>query len=252
MSSQKHNKIMKKVTSAVICTVCLTVLIFSWGYMTPNKELVGIVGGVIGFLSGLLHVWRAWHGKIQLKASSWGIWALIGISVCVTYDKAGDPAAFWPTVGNAFFPILNFLYCALHWKETQGEPDPWDKRAFRFGVLSIALYVATRTGLIELFIAYTNIPMQFDKYVMANYIAIAADVCAVIPTLLFVWKYPMKERPFAWYLFSVGFGLAAFAVTDGKMSSYALPIYMSIGSSLVWLPQIIRRFKKSIPLRKWY
>ena len=77
-----------------------------------------------------------------------------------------------------------------------------------------------------------------------------ADGFALIPTLLFVWKNPMQERPLPWFLFTMGMVFASVAISDGRLASYALPVYMSIGSMLVWLPLVIHRIRYN--KYEWY
>ncbi len=92
-----------------------------------------------------------------------------------------------------------------------------------------------------------------NKYLSqyALYVAIIADACAAYPTITFLWENPLEDRPFAWGLFSIGYGIAIFAVTDPRPSNYILPLYMWFGSLCVTLPLIGYRIKHKIPLSKW-
>ncbi|MDO8469806.1 MAG: hypothetical protein Q7S84_02160 [bacterium] len=85
----------------------------------------------------------------------------------------------------------------------------------------------------------------------ALYTAIVADSCAAIPTIMFVWRFPLEDRPFAWLLFSVGYGLAIFSITEHHVSNYILPIYMALGSFFVSLPLVLERVKQRVVWREW-
>lgn len=86
---------------------------------------------------------------------------------------------------------------------------------------------------------------------LALSLAIIADGFAAIPTILFVWKNPGEDRPFAWLMFAIAYGLALFAIPEATFSNIILPVYMLVGASFVSLPLVIHRVKNQTPWRGW-
>lgn len=219
---------MKQNTIITMSVLCIVSVLIQWARQYHDKELIGYLGGIIGGISGIPHVIRVWQRRVTIKASSWAVWALCGIAQIITF--VGDTKAFWPLLGNAIFPLINLSYCLYYWRKYKGKLDGWEWTCMILGITAMGLYV---------FVHF--IPIMDKEY--SNYIAILADGCALIPTLLFVWRNPMQERPLAWFLFTMGMIFATIAITDGRLASYALPVYMVIGSFLVWLPLVIHRLR---------
>jgi len=106
-----------------------------------------------------------------------------------------------------------------------------------FTLLSLGLWLSV----------YDNI--ELVQY--ALYLAIIADLFALIPTLKFVWAEPNEDRPFAWILFGFGYGLAIFAITDDTFANYALPVWMFFAPLFVAFPLVLHRLRYNVPLSQW-
>jgi predicted tellurium resistance membrane protein TerC len=132
------------------------------------------------------------------------------------------------------FPGANFF---LSLKQKITKLDKWDIACGILGVLSIAIWYITRK---------TPHTVQY-----ANYIAILADLCAIIPTYRLVKSNPMVEKPLPWITFSIGFGLSVFAITEHTIANYALPIYMFLGAGVIAIIQMEYRIKTN-NTEKWY
>jgi hypothetical protein len=117
------------------------------------------------------------------------------------------------------------------------KPKRVDIACLVFGLLSLAIWLITRQN------------KELSQY--ALYLAIIADIFASIPTILFVWEDPTRDRPFAWGVFAIGYGLAIFAITEHTFANYALPIYMFLGASSVTSILAFHRLKQKIPIREW-
>ena len=228
---------MKRNTIIIGSVLLIVLFLIQWSLQYPYKHTIGYIGGIIGGVSGIPHVIRVWQKKVTIKASSWAVWSLCGIAQIITF--VGDSNAFWPLIGNAFFPLVNLTYCLYYWKEYKGKLDGWEWACMILGLASMGMYI---------FVHF--VPIMSNEY--SNYIAIFADGFALVPTLFFVWKNPMQERPLPWFLFTMGMVFASIAITDGRLASYALPVYMAIGSSLVWLPLVIHRIKYNKSEWYWY
>lgn len=85
----------------------------------------------------------------------------------------------------------------------------------------------------------------------ALYVAIAADICAAIPTILFVWRQPDRDRPFSWVVFAMGYFLAIFAIRENTVANWILPLYMTGVSLVVAFPLALYRVRQRMPLKYW-
>jgi len=85
----------------------------------------------------------------------------------------------------------------------------------------------------------------------ALYVAIAADICAAIPTIIFVWKQPDRDRPFSWVAFAIGYFLAIFAIPQDTVANWILPLYMTVVSLVVAFPLALYRLRQRMPLKYW-
>ena len=138
-------------------------------------------------------------------------------------------------IGNVLFPGVNFLLSFR--QKTKIELDGWDYGALGLGVISIMLWGVVRQDV------------YLSQY--ANYLAISADLCAVIPTARLVKRSPMIEKPLPWILFAGAFMIDIFAIKSSNPANYILPVYMVLASGLIAYLQIAYRVKNSIQ-EKWY
>lgn len=138
-------------------------------------------------------------------------------------------------IGNVIFPGMNFLLSFR--QKTKVELSKWDYGALVLGLCAITLWWFVRQD-----------PGQ-SAY--ANYLAIFADMCAIIPTFMLVKKDPMVEKPLPWIVFALGFGVSMFAIQSGTIANYILPIYMVVGAGLIAGLQIHYRWKNNIK-ESWY
>ena len=85
----------------------------------------------------------------------------------------------------------------------------------------------------------------------ALYVAIAADICAAIPTIIFVWKQPGRDRPLSWVVFAIGYFVAIFAIQQNTLANWILPLYMTVVSLVVAFPLALYRVRQRLPLKHW-
>lgn len=187
------------------------------------------------FIASVLHARRVWSGVIKIHPISWTIWSITSIALMVSYDTMNTNYEFYVTVGNAIFPIVNLFISMRH--KTKLELSGWDYAAGFLGVTAIVIWY---------FVKHSP---ELSAY--ANYIAIFADMCAIIPTFIMVRENPMIEKPLPWIIFSVGFVINVFIIEDKSFANYILPIYMFFGANSIALVQIIYRKKNNIK-ESWY
>lgn len=179
---------------------------------------------------------RTYEGKVHPNLTSWSLWALIGLALLLTYKSSGAGSNVWPAVFGFTNPLLiTLLVLKKHGRWTK--MNRVEIVCLILGLISLGIWVAVhdKQGLAQ----------------FALYVATGADVCAAIPTIVFVWTQPHGDRPFAWCFFAVGYGLAIFAVTEHTFANYVLPLYMFFGALSVALPLALYRWKKRIPLSEW-
>lgn len=197
--------------------------------------LFGWVSLVLILLAGFMHCRRVAQGVIVVNPISWFVWFGVSFAILISYISIGSTYNTLAAIGNVIFPGINFFFAIR-----QKEKVPlviWDYLCALLGVISLIAWYFTNQN-----------PAQAQY---ANYIAIVADLCAVIPTYRFVKGNPMKEKPLPWLVFSIGFGLSCFAVTTHTVANYVLPVYMFIGAGSIAYLQIRYRMLNNIK-EKWY
>lgn len=187
------------------------------------------------FIAGCMHARRVYTGIIQVHPVSWTIWTLTAIALMFSYKSMQTGYAFYITIGNIIFPSVNLLLSFR--QKTKLILSLWDYTACILGIISLCYWYFVQ-----------NDP---ENSAYANYIAIFADLCAIVPTFLLVRKNPMIEKPLPWILFSLGFIINVLNLHDHSLSSYILPVYMFIGSNIIAIIQIRFRIKNHIQ-ESWY
>lgn len=201
-----------------------------------NKEFFGALSGIVVIVSIIPYAIRVYQRKIHPNVTSWSLWTMISLTLLLTYRSSGAEANVWPAVFGFTNPLL--LTVILVWRK-----EKWEKLSklelvcLLAGLASLVMWIYTREskGLVQ----------------WALYVGLVADTCASIPTINFVWKNPSEDRPFAWVLFSVGYSIAIFAITEHTVVNYALPIYMIAGCLFIAMPLVIYRIKHHTHFMEW-
>lgn len=201
-----------------------------------SAETIGLISGLLVVISIIPYSIRTYQGKIQPNLTSWSLWSLLGLALLLTYKSSGAEANLWPAVFGFTNPTLITLL-VLKRRGEWTKPNRVEKACIVFGLMSFGLWLGVHGN------------KEFAQY--ALYLAIVADLCAAIPTIVFVWTQPNGDRPFAWCFFAVGYGLAIFAITEHTFANYVLPLYMFFGSLSVSIPLIWYRWKRRDSLMEW-
>jgi len=201
-----------------------------------SAESIGAWSGGLVFLSIIPYAIRTYEGKIQPVATTWSLWSLIGLAVLLTYRSSGAEANAWPAVFGFVNPAVITILSVWRrgpWKK----PTVWERFCFSFGVASLAMWIFMRQS------------PNLAQY--ALYVAIAADICAAIPTIVFVWREPDRDRPLAWVIFALGYFLAIFAIPQDTLANWILPLYMTLVALIVAFPLALHRLRHRVPLKYW-
>jgi cytochrome c-type biogenesis protein CcmH/NrfF len=73
----------------------------------------------------------------------------------------------------------------------------------------------------------------------------------ILPSIKFLSKNPEKDRPALWIVFSFGYFLSMFAITEHTFANWILPVFMTLAPALVWIHLVKYRVKNKIPLKEW-
>ncbi len=201
-----------------------------------SHETIGLISGLIVTFSAFPYAYRAWQGKTTPNLVSWSLWTLITFAILVNYKSSGAGSNIWPAY-TSFFNCLGITAIILYRKSYTKERSRIDKYCILFGLSSLVVWWIVKED-----------PL-LSTYGLA--LGILADACAAIPTIFFVWKFPKMERPFAWWMYAIGYGLSIFAISEDTFANYLPPVYMFVGAFSITLPLIIYRVKNKVPLKEW-
>ena len=201
-----------------------------------NPEFFGLISGGLVFLSVIPYAIRTHQGLIEPNITTWSLWTIIGLSILFTYKSSGAEANVWPAVFGFTNPLLIALLACKHRGEST-KPNNVDKTCIVIGLVSLVIWAITR--------------QEQDLVRFALYMAIVADAVAAVPTINLVWQKPESDRPFAWGLFAIGYGLSMLAITEHTFANWALPLYMFFGAGSVAVVLARHRVKTNAPWKEW-
>ena len=92
-----------------------------------------------------------------------------------------------------------------------------------------------------------------NKYVeyYSVYFAIATDAFAAVIQWQHVRKNPDHEKPFAWGIYGIGYGLAVFSVPEFTFENCFLPVYMCIMYLGITFPLVKYRIQNKMNWKEW-
>ena len=173
------------------------------------------------------------RGTVKPNRISWFVWGVIGFAFWLITPDSADRVTKMLTVIFWVNPTLIFVLTLF--KGEYIKPDTLEKSSLIVGLCAIVVWLIFKNS----------------SGVLPTVIAIAADFCALLPTLRFVMRAPNEEKPLSWILFFLGSLIAIFGIENSTLESLLLPVYMTIGSFLVIFPLIRYRIRMKIPIRNW-
>lgn len=201
-----------------------------------SVKIIGMIAGALVFCSIIPYAIRTYQGKIYPNITSFSLWTFIGLTLLITYKSSGAEANVWPAVSCFIRPFSITILLLLKNRNWQ-KPNRVEIVCLIIGFLALILWM---------FVCKSKELAQF-----ALYLAILADACAAIPTIVFVWKNPAHDRPFAWTFMAIGYGLAIFSITENTFANYALPLYMIFVCLCISTPLVVFRIKYKYRLSEW-
>lgn len=173
------------------------------------------------------------RGTVKPNRISWFIWSVIGFAFWLITPDSADQVTKMLTVIFWVNPTLVFILTLF--KGESIKPDKLEKFSLLIGLCAIVIWLIFKNS----------------SGVLPTVIAIAADFCALLPTLRFVISTPDEEAPLAWIFFFLGSFIAIFGIEQYTLESLLLPVYMTIAATLVVFPLIRYRVRMRIPIRHW-
>jgi cell division protein FtsW (lipid II flippase) len=198
--------------------------------------LIGLISGLITSLSIVPYAWRIWQRKTQPVTTTWVLLSFLGLAFLLTYNDSGAEANIWPAVAGFVNPVVVVV---LSWMRGGKR-----KKLSNYEWLSIAF-----CGLaLEMWFLMR---LNKDYAQFALYLAIVADALALLPTVVDYYKDPTKDRPGAWLMFAIGYGIGMFAIVENTWANYSLPIYIVLAHLIIVFPLIRLRLRKGTLRKEW-
>lgn len=194
---------------------------------------LGLTAQLILAISILPYTISIFRGTVKPNRISWFIWSVIGFAFWLITPESADHVTKMLTVIFWINPTLVFVLTLF--KGEYIKPDRLETFSLIVGLSAIMVWLIYRE----------------NSGVLPTVIAIAADFCALLPTLRFVITAPDEEAPLAWICFFLGSFIAVFGIEHYTLESLLLPVYMTIGAFLVVFPLIRYRIRMRIPVRHW-
>lgn len=195
---------------------------------------------MLGFMAELIiaiaivpYIISIFRGTVKPNRISWLIWSIVGFTFWLVTPQTADEITKMLTFIFMASPTTVFVITLFTGENKK--PDTLEIFSLFVGLFAIAVWYFARES----------------AGIMPTFIAILADLCALLPTLRFVYVSPHEERPFTWIAFFVGSSLGVLAIDGNALEDILLPTYMAFGSFLVVYPLVKYRIKKRIPLHHW-
>jgi len=201
--------------------------------MMLESYYFGLLAQFILAVSIVPYTISIFRGTVKPNRISWFIWSVIGFSFWLITPDSADQVTKMLTIIFWVNPTLIFILTLF--KGEYLKPDRLEKFSLLIGLCAIVVWLIFRDS----------------SGVLPTLIAIAADFCALLPTLRFVITAPQEETPLAWICFFLGSFIAIFGIEHYTLESLLLPVYMTIAGFLVVFPLIRYRIKMRIPTRHW-
>ncbi|MCA9487718.1 MAG: hypothetical protein KC516_02035 [Nanoarchaeota archaeon] len=174
--------------------------------------------------------------EIELPIVTWVIFSLSSFVILFSSYSSGGLglnllAPFAGLIGSTTIMLLVLL------KSKNRKVSFWD---YLCGTLSIGALIS--------WLVFLEDPER-SKWVLV--LSLVANFFGLIPAIRNAWIKPHTDRPYLWFVFGLGYGLMLLVIPNWNLEYSLLPSYMFLGCIPVWLPLVIYRLNKKIPLKKW-
>jgi len=161
----------------------------------------------IRLFSGGQYAWGVLRGKARPNPVTWFLWGLTAMIAFLAQLQNGPTAQSLVTFVLGLSPLVIFAI-AMGKDRGRGHFTPFTISCGVIALIGIVLWQLTTNP--ELAIAF----------------AIAADICASLPTLRKAYHDPESEYAFPYLLSSVSMLITLATITNWSFTVYAFPLYM--------------------------
>ena len=183
-----------------------------------HKSYIGILAGFAVFLAYASYLRSIWKEETRPSATSWGIWAFLGVLVLSGYVSGGARDTAWVALANAVGPMLVFAFCLLAGSpsQTQGLERSTNWLCLVIAFFGVGVWHVTRDA----------------SFALAAFLL--ADFAGTLPTLVKSVLRPHEEEGFPWLLFVAGDVLNVLALSPGDPFEVAFyPWYILVTEGTV-------------------
>ncbi|USN88837.1 MAG: hypothetical protein H6780_00215 [Candidatus Nomurabacteria bacterium] len=197
-----------------------------------------VVSALVLAVWGIRYAVLAWKREVYPNPVSFFVWAVVGVALFLTAEASEAKEVYYAALVSAVAPVIIFVIVLLRETNRVYTLTRREKACLVFAIVGYVLWFALKD--------------QPELAQWSLYWMIGVDVLALWPTLEQAFKKPMSDKPGAWLVFGLGYGVTGFAISDHTVVNWALPGYMFIGSWSVAAPLVWRRINEKIPLNEWY
>ena len=200
-----------------------------------DKEIIGILAGVVLLFSYWLYVRDMWWGTTRPSRSSWWVlfevWVVILLSSLYSAPEASD----WVTMTSRWLAIASIAGTLTVAISSIWRGDNTKKRWTKFDWICA---ICAGIALIFYFL--------FHNPEVSFIFAILADFSAMFPTIINARDNPEQENLIAWVVTLLSCVISLFAISEWgssfqSVSNWALPVYLVVIDSITTF-FIARRF----------
>lgn len=195
---------------------------------------VGQISGMVVLLSIIPYAVRVYQRKIVANLVSWSVWSMVALALLANYDMSGAKDNLWTLIWGTANPFIITIIAI--WRGGLRKIGKFDIWCLVFGIISMVIWY------------YFN---SREAATFGLVMGIVADAFAMVPTIRGAHLRPDDDRPMMWGVFSLGYVISIFSITEHTFSNYILPLYMSIGAGIVFVILAKYRVQHKIPLREW-
>jgi hypothetical protein len=188
------------------------IIIWSLEVIMMEPPTLGLLAGIIGFLSFIPYILGTLNRKTKPNKATWIIWAVLGVIIAASYWAAGARETAWVPVAYAIGVIIIALLSLKYGEEG------WT-------TLDKACLAGAGTGLA---LWYWS-----GDAALALYFTITVDAIGAAPTIKKAYERPESESRTAWLMYLVANTLNLFALSEWTLAAASYPVYVFALSAIM-------------------
>jgi hypothetical protein len=183
----------------------------------------GIVSAVIVAISASFYVRDVYKRTCEKPViTSWLLWVFVGAGLAYYSESAGSTIE--TTLLSIILGVINPLIILV--------------LAIKYGTYA---WTKIDTWCVIVCVATILARITIDSVMLGIYGLLFADLIAAIPQIKKSWTDPKDESPTPWVLFAIGSAVNMLSITEWEPRFYAHPLYMVIGSTIIFLPIVLHQ-----------